>query len=158
MIFNRYLYPDIDLDTREFTTELTLTTSEDVRVPLRWIGILRGEMPDASLAATSGINTTHDVVKLLLAGADITMIAGVLFKQGPEVVSQLVDGLRTWLEEREYEFGSAIERQHVRPIRRLSPGIRSGELHGNACQLHWTGRLGISNALSKCRRGSDNVV
>ncbi len=103
VIFNRYLYPDINLDTREFTTELTLTTSEDVRVPLRWIGILRGEMPDVSLAATSGINTTHDVVKLLLAGADITMIAGVLFKQGPEVVSQLVDGLRTWLEEQEYD-------------------------------------------------------
>lgn len=103
VIFNRYLYPDINLDTREFTTELKLTTSEDVRVPLRWIGILRGEIPDASLAATSGINTTHDVVKLLLAGADITMIAGVLFKQGPEVISQLVAGLRSWLEEREYE-------------------------------------------------------
>ena len=103
VIFNRYLYPDINLDTREFTTELTLTTSDDVRVPLRWIGILRGELPDASLAATSGINTTHDVVKLLLVGADITMIAGVLFKQGPDVVSQLVKGLRTWLEEREYK-------------------------------------------------------
>lgn len=103
VIFNRYLYPDIDLDAREFTTELKLTTSEDLRVPLRWIGILRGEMPNASLAATSGINTTHDVVKLLLAGADITMIAGVLFKRGPEVVAQLVEGLRAWLEEREYE-------------------------------------------------------
>jgi len=103
VIFNRYLYPDIDLDAREFTTELTLTTSDDVRVPLRWIGILRGELPDASLAATSGVNTTHDVVKLLLAGADITMIAGVLFKKGPDVVSQLVAGLRTWLEEREYK-------------------------------------------------------
>ena len=103
VIFNRYLYPDINLDTREFTTELTLTTSDDVRVPLRWIGILRGELPDASLAATSGINTTHDVVKLLLVGADITMIAGVLFKQGPDAVSQLVKGLRTWLEEREYK-------------------------------------------------------
>lgn len=103
VIFNRYLYPDIDLDAREFTTKLTLTTSEDVCVPLRWIGILRGELPDASLAATSGINNTHDVIKLLLAGADITMIAGVLFKKGPEVVAQLVDGLRTWLEEREYD-------------------------------------------------------
>jgi dihydroorotate dehydrogenase (fumarate) len=103
VIFNRYLYPDIDLDAREFTTELKLTTSEDLRVPLRWIGILRGELPYASLAATSGINTTEDVVKLLLAGADVTMIAGVLFKKGPEVVSTLVEGLRTWLEEREYE-------------------------------------------------------
>ena len=109
VIFNRYLYPDIDLDAREFTTELKLTTSEDLRVPLRWIGILRGELPDASLAATSGINTTHDVVKLLLAGADVTMIAGVLFKKGPEVVSQLVEGLRTWLEEREYESVSQLK-------------------------------------------------
>ena len=103
VIFNRYLYPDINLDTREFTTELTLTTSDDMRVPLRWIGILRGELLSASLAATSGINTTSDIVKMLLVGADVTMIAGVLYKKGPEVVSELITGLRSWLEEREYE-------------------------------------------------------
>ena len=103
VIFNRYLYTDINLDTREFTTELTLTTSDDMRVPLRWVGILRGELPNSSLAATSGINTTSDIVKLLLAGADVTMIAGVLYKKGPEIVTELITGLRTWLEEREYE-------------------------------------------------------
>ena len=103
VIFNRYLYPDINLDTREFTTELTLTTSDDMRVPLRWVGILRGELLDSSLAATSGINTTSDIVKLLLVGADVTMIAGVLYKKGPEVVSELISGLRSWLDEREYE-------------------------------------------------------
>ncbi|MEZ6035454.1 MAG: dihydroorotate dehydrogenase-like protein [Planctomycetaceae bacterium] len=102
-IFNRYLYPDIDLDTLEFTTELTLTTSDDLRMPLRWIGILRGELPDASLAATSGVNTTTDIVKLLLVGADITMIAAVLYKQGPEVVTDLISGLQSWLDEREYK-------------------------------------------------------
>ena len=103
VVFNRYLYPDINLDSREFTTELTLTTSDDMRVPLRWIGILRGELLNSSLAATSGINTTSDIVKMLLVGADVTMIAGVLYKKGPEVVSELITGLRTWLDEREYE-------------------------------------------------------
>ncbi len=102
-IFNRYLYPDIDLDTLDFTTELTLTTSDDMRMPLRWVGILRAELPDASLAATGGVNTTSDIVKLLLVGADITMIAGVLYKKGPEVVSDLISGLQSWLDEREYK-------------------------------------------------------
>ncbi len=102
VFFNRYLYPDINLDTLEFTTELTLTTTDDMRVPLRWLGILRGQLPDASLAATSGVSSSDEVVKLLLAGADITMIAGVLFKRGPQVVTEIVNDLRCWLDERDY--------------------------------------------------------
>ena len=102
VIFNRYLHPDIDLNTLELTTRLSASSSDSICLPLRWIGILRGTMPDVSLAATSGTRTREHIVKMLLAGADVTMIARELLRSGPEVVTRLVDGIRDWLEEREY--------------------------------------------------------
>jgi len=102
VLFNRFLQPDIDLETLAVDPTLHLSTSEELRLPLRWIGILRGRV-DASLAATSGVHTAEDAVKLILAGADVTMMASALFIHGPEHVSTIVRGIATWLDEHEYE-------------------------------------------------------
>ena len=101
VLFNRFLQPDIDLQTLGVDPTLHLSTSEELRLPLRWIAILRGRV-DASLAATTGVHTWEDAMKLILAGADVTMMASALFKHGPEHVKTVVDGIRTWLDEHEY--------------------------------------------------------
>jgi dihydroorotate dehydrogenase (fumarate) len=102
VLFNRFFQPDIDLDTLEVDPTLHLSTSEDLRLPLRWIAILRGRI-GCSLAATSGVHTWEDAVKLLLAGADVTMMASALFEHGPGRLAEVLDGLQRWLDEHEYE-------------------------------------------------------
>jgi dihydroorotate dehydrogenase (fumarate) len=101
VLFNRFLQPDIDLETRGVTPNLVLSTSDELRLPLRWIAILRGQLR-ASLAATTGVHTAEDVLKMLLAGADVTMLASALYKRGPNHLRALLDGVRSWLEEKEY--------------------------------------------------------
>jgi len=101
VLFNRFLQPDIDLETLEVDPTLHLSTSEELRLPLRWIAILHGRV-DASLASTTGVHTAEDAVKMILAGADVTMMASALFRNGPEHVGAVLDGVRDWLEEREY--------------------------------------------------------
>jgi dihydroorotate dehydrogenase (fumarate) len=101
-LFNRFYQPDLDVETREVVPQLTLSRSEDLRLPLRWVAILHGRI-QASLAASSGVHELTDVVKVLLAGADVTMLASALLESGPERLRELTAGLRDWLEEREYE-------------------------------------------------------
>jgi len=101
VLFNRFYQPELDLETLEVTPHLVLSRSEEMRLPLRWIGILRGRIA-ASLAATTGVHTAADVLKLLLAGADVTMMASVLLEEGPDHLRRLEREMRAWLEEREY--------------------------------------------------------
>jgi dihydroorotate dehydrogenase (fumarate) len=101
VLFNRFLQPDIDLDTLKVDPTLHLSTSDELRLPLRWIAMLHGKIA-CSLAATSGVWTADDAVKLLLAGADVTMMASALFRHGPEHLGVVLEGMRTWLEEHEY--------------------------------------------------------
>jgi dihydroorotate dehydrogenase (fumarate) len=101
VLFNRFLQPEIDLETLTVKPELHLSSSDELRLPLRWIAILSGRVP-LSLAATSGVRSADDVVKFVLAGADAVMVASELLRRGPQVVTELRDGLRDWLEEREY--------------------------------------------------------
>ena len=101
VLFNRFLQPDIDLETMTVRPELHLSSNDEMRLPLRWIAILRGRVP-VSLAASSGVQTSDDVVKLLLAGADAVMLASALLRDGPGLLRKLTDGLGSWLEEREY--------------------------------------------------------
>ena len=102
VLFNRFLQPDIDLETMTVKPELQLSGNEEMRLPLRWIAILRGRVP-IDLAATSGVQTSDDVLKLLLAGADAVMLASALLRRGPELLRELTDGLTAWLTEREYD-------------------------------------------------------
>lgn len=102
VLFNRYLDPDMDLEALQFKPTLLLSTRDELRLPMRWIAILRDQV-SASLAATSGVHFTEDVIKALLAGADITMMASVLLQRGLGHPAQLLEELVSWLEENEYE-------------------------------------------------------
>ncbi len=102
VLFNRYLEPDIDLETLEFIPELFLSRPEELRLSLRWIAILRDQLT-ASLAATSGIHEPTDVIKAILVGADITMLASALLKKGPNHLKHLESELTDWLDQHDYE-------------------------------------------------------
>ena len=101
VLFNRFLQPDIALDELEVAPHLVLSTSDELRLALRWIAILRGRV-QTSLAATGGAHTPDDVLKLLLAGADCVMLASSLLIKGPTHIDALVRGIAAWLSEREY--------------------------------------------------------
>jgi len=101
VLFNRFLQPDIDLETMAVVDRMALSSRDELRLPLRWIAILRGRVP-ASLALTSGVHEAEDVVKALLAGADVAMSASALLRHGPEKVAELLAGVERWLEEHEY--------------------------------------------------------
>jgi dihydroorotate dehydrogenase (fumarate) len=101
VLFNRFLQPDIDLETLEISPWLSLSTPGELRLPLRWIAILRGRVP-VSLAGTTGVHDWQSALKLLLAGADVVMVASAALARGTSVVADLRDGLRTWMVEREY--------------------------------------------------------
>ncbi len=88
MLFNRFVQPDIALETLRVDTRLTLSTSAELRLPLRWIAILRPQL-SISLAASTGVETPEDVLKLILVGADVTMTASALLRHGPGYVPHL---------------------------------------------------------------------
>jgi dihydroorotate dehydrogenase (fumarate) len=101
VLFNRYVEADIDLDNLEIKPDLVLSNRHEARIPLRWIAILRDQL-DISLAGNSGIHRMQGVVKLLLAGADVTMMASIVLMKGPGVISTILGELQLWLEEQEY--------------------------------------------------------
>lgn len=101
VMFNRYLAPDIDLENLKFSPALKLSTPDELRIALRWIAIVRDQLR-ISLAATGGAHNTEDVVKALLVGADVVACASVLLTRGPQVITELNQGLSRWLQEREY--------------------------------------------------------
>jgi dihydroorotate dehydrogenase (fumarate) len=101
VLFNRFLQPDIELEELQVAPHLVLSTSDELRLALRWIAILHGRVK-VSLAATGGAHTADDVLKLLLAGADCVMIASSLLRLGPSHVGALVRGVQAWLTERDY--------------------------------------------------------
>ena len=102
VLFNRFYQPDFDLENLEVTPRLVLSDSDDLRLPLRWVAILYGRL-SADLAITSGIHTSQDVIKGLMAGAKVTMMASELLKNGVRRVTQVLSELVTWLNEHEYE-------------------------------------------------------
>ncbi len=102
VLFNRFYQPDIDLDNLVVRPNVILSTPHALRLPLRWIAILYGRVR-ADLAATSGIHTAQDVIKMLMAGANITMLCSTLLRHGIDHISLIEQRLRQWMEEREYE-------------------------------------------------------
>ena len=101
VLFNRFYQPDFDLESMSALPALNLSTPEDIRLPLRWIAILRGRLK-ASLAATSGVHSATEVVKYLLAGADVVMTTSALLKRGIQHLSTLLTELQDWMEANEY--------------------------------------------------------
>ena len=102
VLFNRFYQPDIDLEELEIKTNVLLSTKQDLRLPLTWIGILYGRIR-ASLAATSGVHGPEDVIKLLMVGADVTMLCSVLLRSGIPHLRHIEAGVLEWMEEHEYE-------------------------------------------------------
>jgi len=102
VLFNRFYQPDFDLENLEVAPRLVLSNSDDLRLPLRWVAILYGRLT-ADFAITSGIHTSQDVIKGLMAGARVTMMASELLQKGVRRAGQVLNELVTWLNEHEYE-------------------------------------------------------
>jgi dihydroorotate dehydrogenase (fumarate) len=101
VLFNRFYQPDIDLANLEVIPGVVLSSSVAMRLPLRWIAILHGRIK-GSLAATSGIHTAEDVVKMLMAGADVTMMCSALLRNGVKHITKTLADLDSWMLENEY--------------------------------------------------------
>lgn len=102
VLFNRFYQPDFDLESLDVIHNLDLSTSSDLRLPLRWISILYGNV-NADFALTSGIHTAHDAIKAMMAGAKVAMMASNLLHNGERAVSLMLDEIGWWMEAREYE-------------------------------------------------------
>jgi dihydroorotate dehydrogenase (fumarate) len=101
VLFNRFYQPDIDLETLEVVPHLLLSQSSEMRLPLRWIAILFGTVR-ANLAATTGIHTSEDVLKMIMVGADVAMMCSELLKNGTSRITQILKEIEQWLEKHEY--------------------------------------------------------
>ncbi len=102
VLFNRFYQPDIDLEELEVKPSVILSTPHALRLPMRWIAILFGRV-DADLAATSGIHHAPDVLKMLMAGADVTMLCSTLLARGIEHIRVIENEMGVWMEEHWYE-------------------------------------------------------
>lgn len=102
VLFNRFYQPDFDLEKLEVVPNLVLSTNWEMRLPLRWIAILYGQIK-ANLALTSGVHSSEDVIKAVMAGADAVQIASELLLKGPKRVTELLKGVEDWMTEKEYE-------------------------------------------------------
>jgi dihydroorotate dehydrogenase (fumarate) len=119
VLFNRFYQPDIDLENLVVRPNVILSTPQALRLPMRWIAILYGRV-EADLAATSGIHTAQDVIKMVMAGASVTMICSVLMRHGIERLRVIEEGVRQWMEEHEYNSveqmrGSMSQRNCANP-------------------------------------------
>ncbi len=116
VLFNRFYQPDIDLDNLEVYPHVLLSTPQDLRLPLRWIAILYGRI-HADLAATSGVHQADDVLKMVMVGANITMMASALLKNGIDHLRVIETDLVRWMEEHEYEsveqMQGSMSQQHA---------------------------------------------
>ena len=102
VLFNRFYQPDIDLEKMEVAPNLTLSTPTDMRLSLHWIGILFGKIR-ANLAATSGIYQATDVIKMLMVGADLTMLCSALMRHGIQHIQRIEMEIAAWLEEHQHK-------------------------------------------------------
>ena len=102
VLFNRFYQPDFDLEELEIIHSLDLSTSAELRLPLRWISILHGKV-ETDFALTSGTHTIRDVVKSMMSGAKVAMMASNLLHNGEQVVGQMLTDLEAWMKEHEYD-------------------------------------------------------
>ena len=101
VLFNRFYQPDFDLEELETTPNLVLSTSQELRLPLRWIALLYGRVK-TDFALTTGVHTAEDVLKAMMAGARVAMLASALLRHGPERVSEILADLENWMKAHDY--------------------------------------------------------
>lgn len=102
VLFNRFYQPDVDLEALAVAPRLELSHPGEIRLPLRWIAILRPHLPSTSLALTSGVASGAAIAKALLVGADVAMTASELLRGGPAQAAVMLAELREWMTEHEY--------------------------------------------------------
>ncbi len=116
VLFNRFYQPDLDIEALEVTPHLVLSNSDELRLPLRWLAILSGRV-DVDLAITSGVHTYVDVLKSVMAGANVTMMASELLQNGIQRITEILDDVEHWLVEHEYEslrqMQGSMSQRHV---------------------------------------------
>jgi dihydroorotate dehydrogenase (fumarate) len=108
VLFNRFYQPDFDLENLAVVPHLVLSDSHELRLPLRWVAILYGRVP-VDFAITSGVHTHEDVLKGLMAGAKVTMLASELLQKGLQRIGEITRGMLVWMEEHEYEAVSQMQ-------------------------------------------------
>ncbi|MEN8213057.1 MAG: dihydroorotate dehydrogenase-like protein [Pseudomonadota bacterium] len=115
-LFNRFYQPGIDLETLDVTPQLQLSRSSESLLAMRWIAMLHSKV-DLTLAATGGIHNAGDVMRLLLAGADVTHLCATLLLNSPEYLETILDEMRQWMEEHEYasieQLKGSVSQQHA---------------------------------------------
>jgi dihydroorotate dehydrogenase (fumarate) len=110
VLFNRFLQPDLSLETLELTHRMTLSHPDEIRFPLRWIAILRPQL-NISLAATSGVHESADMIKLLVVGADAIMTASAVLLHGPGHLTKMLEEVRYWMDEKGIASVAGLRRQ-----------------------------------------------
>ena len=108
VLFNRFYQPDIELESLEVKPNILLSTPMAMRLPLRWIALLHGKLK-ASLAATSGIHRASDALKMLLVGADVTMLCSTVIRHGIPQIAMIEREMVEWLKEHDYESISQLK-------------------------------------------------
>lgn len=115
-LFNRFYQPDLDLDALDVVPSLQLSTSEEMRLPLRWVAILHGRV-GCDLALTTGVHNAQDALKGLMAGANVVMMCSELLHNGPQRIAQVRDEMAAWLEAHEYDSArqciGSMSQKHV---------------------------------------------
>jgi dihydroorotate dehydrogenase (fumarate) len=119
VIFNRFYQPDLDLEELAVVPNLVLSHSNEMRLPLRWMAILHGRVP-VDIAITSGVHTHEDVLKGMMAGANVVMMTSALLRNGVRRINDVVAGMTQWMVEHEYESveqmrGSMSQRNVAQP-------------------------------------------
>jgi dihydroorotate dehydrogenase (fumarate) len=119
VLFNRFYQPDLDLEKLEVVPRLVPSSSEELRLPLRWVAILFGRLT-TDFAITSGVHTYQDVLKALMAGANVAMMASELLQNGIERIAQILVEMKAWMAEREYRsveqmIGSMSQKNVIEP-------------------------------------------
>lgn len=102
VLFNRFYQPTIDTENESLVIRMNLSTPEEIKVPLRWIAILSGAI-DVDFAASTGIHSSKDVIRQLLAGARVTQSVSAIYKNGIDHITTMNSALSEWMDERDYE-------------------------------------------------------
>ena len=124
VLFNRFYQPDIDAENLEVVPRIDLSTPAELRLPVRWIALLRAAVArEGSLAATSGVHSGRDVVKALAVGADVAMMTSAILRHGPGHIAHVETELRRWLDQREYQSVAELRGSAVTGTALDRPGI-----------------------------------
>jgi len=134
VLFNRFYQPDLDINDLSVRPDLDLSRSADLRLPLRWTAILYDRI-QTDLAITSGVHTSEDVIKAIMAGANVAMMASVLLKNGSSHIAELLNGLQSWMETNQY---TSVKQMH---------GILSQRSVANPAAFERANYLKILNSL-----------